>query len=261
MTQGLNSNNLEGRTAIITGAASGIGREIAFGMANAGAKVVVADLSKTRNEVVEIIFADGGRAIGVELDVTDELSIKNMISLTKNEFGKIDILVNSAGIGVEKPFLETSKEDWDKIINVDLTGTFLCCREAAKSMEFNGWGRIITLASTAGVRGGYNRGAYGAAKGGVIALTKVMAVELAKLGITVNAIAPGAIETDMVRKMHTDETRKIYTDLIPQDRYGTPTEVAAVALFLASDQASYINGHVLAVDGGFLGAGLMKRDV
>jgi NAD(P)-dependent dehydrogenase (short-subunit alcohol dehydrogenase family) len=116
------------------------------------------------------------------------------------------------------------------------------------------------MASTAGLRGGYNRGAYGAAKAGVISLTKVMAVELAKYNITVNTIAPGAIETEMVRKMHTSETRKIYTDAIPQARYGTPEEVATTALFLASEEASYINGHTLAVDGGFLAAGLIKRE-
>ena len=135
---------------------------------------------------------------------------------------------------------------------------FLCCQAVAKVMVKQEWGRIVTLASTAALRGGFNRAAYGAAKGGVVTLTKVMAVELAPYGITVNALAPGAIETEMVARMHSPDTRTQYTNAIPAARYGTPAETASAALFLASDQASYVNGHVLAIDGGFLGAGLMN---
>jgi len=250
--------SLSNRTAVVTGGASGIGREIALQLADAGANVVIADTSDRRQQAVEKIRGAGGNAIGVEVDVSQLQSVEAMISTVEQQFDRLDILVHSAGIGIEKPFLETSLDDWNKIINIDLTGTFLCCRAAARAMVKNGWGRIITLASTAGVRGGYNRAAYGAAKGGVISLTKVMAVELAPLGICVNALAPGAIETEMVKKMHSDQTRLTYTSSIPAARYGTPSEVAAAALFLASDEASYINGHVLAVDGGFLGAGLIE---
>ena len=259
MTEPTSIYNFKNYTAVITGAASGIGKEIALQLASAGANTVVADINADRKKTVREIKDESGCAIEVEVDVCDISSVENMIATTEREFKKIDIFIHSAGIGIEKPFLETSLEDWNKIINVDLTGTFLCCRAAARAMINNKWGRIITLASTAGIRGGFNRGAYGAAKGGVISLTKVMAVELACYGITVNSIAPGAVETEMVRKMHTSETRRIYTNAIPADRYGTPKEIAAAALFLASKQASYVNGHVLAVDGGFLGAGLIKR--
>ncbi len=248
------------RTAIITGAASGIGREIAQQLAIADANIVVADIVSARNKVVENINNGGGNAIGVEVDVSDHLSVENMVATGEKHFERIDIFIHCAGIGIEKPFLETSLEEWNRAINIDLTGTFLCGRAVAHAMTKNNWGRIINLASTAGVRGGYNRAAYGAAKGGVISLSKVMALELAPYGITVNALAPGAIETEMVSKMHTPETRKIYTDAIPAARYGSPSETAAAALFLASEQASYINGHILAVDGGFLAAGLMKKN-
>lgn len=251
--------NFTGCTAIVTGTAIGMGREIALQLATAGANVVVADVAEERNKVVNFINNGRGSAIGVNVDICEHASVENMVATAEKHFKHVDILIHCAGIGIEKPFLETSLEDWHRIINVDLTGTFLCCRAVARAMTKNQWGRIINLTSTAGIRGGYNRSAYGAAKGGVISLTKVMAVELATYGITVNALAAGAIETEMVSRMHTPETRKIYTDAIPAARYGTPSETAAAALFLARDQASYINGHILAVDGGFLAAGLMQR--
>ena len=253
--------NFAGRTALITGAASGIGREIALQLASTGANVVVADIAPERKNVVDFIENHDGNVVGVEVDVCEPHSVENMVATANQHFNGIDIFVHCAGIGIEKPFLETSLDDWNKIINVDLTGTFLCCRAVARTMLNRNWGRIITLASTAGIRGGFNRAAYGAAKGAVISLTKVMAVELAPYGITVNALAPGAIETEMVSKMHSPETRKIYTAAIPAARYGTPSETAAAAIFLASEQASYINGHILAVDGGFLAAGLMKEAI
>ena len=259
MKKNIPDYNFTNRTVIVTGAASGIGREIALQIARAGANVVVADINMERKETVAHINNNDGRAIAVEVDVCDPASVENLITKTEQQFSPVDIFIHCAGIGIEKPFLETSLDDWNRVINVDLTGSFLCCRAAARAMVKNNWGRLITLASTAGIRGGYNRAAYGAAKAGVINLTKVMAVELAQYGITVNSLAPGAIETEMASKMHTDETRKIYTDSIPASRYGSPSETAAAALFLASDQAAYINGHILAVDGGFLAAGLMKK--
>lgn len=246
------------RTAIVTGAASGIGYEIAQQLSKSGVNVVIADIAEQREDVAEEIYNKGGQAIAIETDVCDQQSVEQMIITTEQHFQRIDILIHCAGIGIEKPFLETSLKEWQKIIDVDLTGTFLCCQAAAKAMIKHQYGRIITLASTAGLRGGFNRSAYGAAKGGVITLTKVLAVELANHGITTNALAPGAINTELVDQMHSAETRKIYTNAIPQSRYGTPVETASAALFLASDQASYINGHILAVDGGFLAAGLMN---
>ena len=191
------------------------------------------------------------------VDISSAQDIDRALDAVSQHHGAIDILFHSAGVGVEKPFLETTEQEWQRIIDIDLTGTFLCCQAVARRMLPNRYGRIITVCSTAGIRGGVGRAAYGAAKGGVLTLTKVMAVELAEYGITVNSLAPGAIDTELVAKMHSDHTRKIYTRAIPQKRYGTPEEVADAAVFLAGERASYINGHCLAVDGGFLAAGLM----
>ena len=182
-----------------------------------------------------------------------------MVEAVVAEFGKLDILVHSAGVGIERGFLETTPEEWQRLIDIDLSGTFYCAQAAARAMAENRYGRIVTLSSSAGLRGGTGRAAYGAAKGGVVALTKVMAVELAPLGITANALAPGAIETELVARMHSDETRRVYRAGIPLDRYGTPDETAFAAVFLASEQAGYVTGHVLGVDGGFLAAGVMHR--
>jgi len=247
----------EERVALVTGGASGIGREVVQQLADGGAHVIVADRAESRDELAAAIRSQGGQASALDVDVSDETSVMAMLDAIEQDQGRLDILVHSAGVGIEKPFLETSLAEWQRVVDIDLTGTFLCCQAAARLMLKNNYGRIVTLASTAGVRGGFRRAAYGAAKGGVIALTKVMAVELGPLGVTVNALAPGAIETELVAKMHSPETRRIYNNGIPLARYGTPGETAAAAVFLASEQAAYVNGHVLAVDGGFLGAGLM----
>ena len=203
----------------------------------------------------------GGAASAIALEVSNAASAAQMVLRTLHEFGRLDILVHSAGIGAELNFLETSEADWRRLIDIDLTGTFFCCQAAARQMQKQGdGGRIVALASTAGMRGGTGRAAYGAAKGGVIALVKVMAVELAPFRITANALAPGAIETELVSRMHDTETRRAYRAGIPLDRYGTPEEVASAAVFLASDEARYITGETLVIDGGFIAAGVMKRD-
>ena len=248
------------RAAVVTGGASGIGREVALALAGRGAAVAVADINREGAETVAQALAEGGtRAEAIACDVSRPEQAEAMIARAADAFGTVDILVHSAGVGVERSVLDTTPEDWRHIIDIDLSGTFYCCQAAARHMVERGYGRIVTLASTAGVRGGTGRAAYGAAKGGVIALTKVMAVELAPYGITVNALAPGAIETELVAKMHSAETRTVYRAGIPLDRYGTPEESAAAALFLASEEARYVTGHVLAVDGGFLAAGVMHR--
>lgn len=255
---GGNIMNFANRVVIVTGGASGIGKEVAVQFAKNGASIVVVDA----NEAGAKIVADNlqGNAIAVSADVTNQKAVNAMVAEVIRQYGRLDILVHSAGIGLERSFLETSLEEWRRILDIDLTGTFLCCQAAAKEMSKQGYGRIVTLSSTAGIRGGTGRAAYGSAKGGVIALTKVMAIELASHGITVNALAPGAIETELVAEMHSPQTRTTYTKAIPANRYGTPAEVAVSALFLASESASYITGHVLGVDGGFLAAGVMHKN-
>jgi len=252
-----------GQTALVTGAASGIGRAVARGLARGGADLVLADLDGARlSEAVAEVGALGtGQARGFELDVTDSARCDEAVAhAAAAGRGRLDILVHSAGIGVERSCLDTTDAEWKRIIDTDLTGSFYINRAAGRVMAEAGYGRIVNLSSTAGVAGGTGRAAYGAAKGGVIMLSRVLAVELATAGVTVNALAPGAIETELVARMHSDTTRKVYRRSIPADRYGTPEEVAAAALFLASREAGYINGHVLAVDGGFLAAGVMHKD-
>jgi NAD(P)-dependent dehydrogenase (short-subunit alcohol dehydrogenase family) len=251
--------DFSGRVALVTGGASGIGFAVATQLAELGAKIAIADVN-----------IDGARAaadklsnaaiLAVQVDVQEPAEVVTMVDTVVDHFGKLDILVHSAGVGIEKSFLETTPEEWRRLIDIDLSGTFYCAQAAARKMVENQYGRIVLLSSTAGLRGGTGRTAYGAAKGGVIALTKVMAVELAQHGITANALAPGAIETELVARMHSDETRRVYRAGIPLDRYGTPEETAFTGVFLASEQAGYVTGHILGVDGGFLAAGIMHRD-
>jgi NAD(P)-dependent dehydrogenase (short-subunit alcohol dehydrogenase family) len=251
--------NFSGQTALITGGASGIGFAVASQLAQLGAKIAIADVNVEGAETAAGKL-EGAEVMVVEVDVRDPQSAANMVDTVVAKYGKLDIFVHSAGVGIEKSFLETTAEEWQRLIDIDLSGTFYCGQAAAQHMVKNGYGRIVNLASTAGIRGGTGRTAYGAAKGGVIALTRVMAVELAAHGITANALAPGAIETELVARMHSEETRRVYRAGIPLDRYGTPDETAFCAVFLASKQAGYITGHILGVDGGFLAAGIMHKN-
>lgn len=247
------------RIALVTGGASGIGRAVARQLAELGAKLAIADQNLAGAEaVVSELGSDIAIAMGVE--VSDPNSARLMADAVVEHFGRLDILVHCAGVGIERTFLETSPEDWRRLIDIDLSGTFYCAQAVARKMVTQNYGRIVCLSSTAGLRGGTGRAAYGAAKAGVVGLTKTMAVELAQYGITANALAPGAIETELVARMHSDATREVYRAGIPMDRYGTPDETAFTAVFLASDQARYVTGHILGVDGGFLAAGVMHRD-
>tara|TARA_R110000868_G_scaffold143035_2_gene360704 strand:- start:4573 stop:5349 length:777 start_codon:yes stop_codon:yes gene_type:complete len=252
----------EGQTALVTGGARGIGFAIARQLAEQGARVVVGDLDVDQMEISRgQLEASGAKALCVPLDVSSSQQCDAAVdAATRFGGGKLDIFVHSAGIGLERAFLDTSDEEWARMMDVDLSGAFYCCRAAGRKMKTAGYGRIVTISSTAGVAGGTGRAAYGSAKGGVIMLTRVLAVELATYGVTANALAPGAIETDLVAKMHSETTRRVYRRAIPADRYGTPDEVAAAAVFLCSPAAAYVNGHVLAVDGGFLAAGVLHKD-
>jgi NAD(P)-dependent dehydrogenase (short-subunit alcohol dehydrogenase family) len=249
---------LPDKKAVITGAGRGIGRQIALRFAAEGAHVVIADLQiEDARAVAAEITAVGGQAVAAHVDVGDPVSVQRMIEAASAAFGPLDVLVNNAGVGLNKPFLTTTQAEWDHNLRVNLTGTFLCGQAAARVMVAHGGGRIINIASISGQRGGIGRSAYGASKGGVIALTKIMAVELAPLQVRVNAVAPGPVDTDQSRATHTVATRRSYLERIPMNRYGTADEIASGVVFLASDDSGFVTGHVLNVDGGFNSAGLM----
>ena len=252
------NERFKGKVSIVTGSGQGIGREIALAMAREGAWGVIADWNESKaQEVASEIAASGGIAIPLKVDVSDPDQVEAMVRQTLERFGRIDILVNNAGIGHVKPFLSITLEEWNRVLGIDLTGQFLCAQAVARVMVQQGGGRIVNVASISGERGGTGRAAYGAAKAGVILLTKVMAVELAAKGIGVNAISPGPTETDQVRECHDDATRAAYHSVLPIKRYATPSEIANAALFLASQEASFVSGHILNVDGGFGAAGLI----
>lgn len=250
--------DFEAQTAIVTGGGSGIGRAVAQALSNRGANLILSDIDLDAAEAVAQSLP--GRAMAIQTDVAKPEDADRLIQHAIQHFGAIDILVHSAGVGLECEFLKTSDETWRRLIDIDLSGTFYVNRSAGRHMKAEGYGRIVNISSTAGLVGGTGRAAYGAAKGGVIMLTRVLAVELGRSGVTVNAVAPGAIDTELVARMHTDRTRRTYKSGIPLDRYGTPEEVAYPIAFLCSREASYITGEVLAIDGGFLAAGVMQKE-
>ena len=249
---------LKGHVAIVTGSGRGIGRTIATRLAEEGAAVAVADLVRENAEAAAARLREAGwRAQAVQVDVTVPEQARAMVHAAIEAFGRLDVLVNNAGVGLNKPFLETSLEEWERTLRTNLTGTFLCSQAAACAMSETGGGRIINIASISGERGAQNRSAYGASKAGVIQLTKVMALELASKGIRVNAVSPGPVLTEMTSVTHPPEIRQAYHARIPLRRYAKPEEIAAVVAFLASEEASFINGHTIEVDGGFIASGLI----
>lgn len=248
---------LKGKVAIITGARRGMGRTHALTLAKAGAKVVVSDISQEDCEkVVEEIRKDGGEAIAIKCDVSKKEEVDEMVKKTVDEFGKIDILVNNAGIADFKPFLEMTEEDWNRTIDINLKGYFLCAQAAAKEMAKQKAGVIVNIASVAmGQQGiGFpNIVHYCASKGGIAGMTEALAVELAPYNIRVNAVSPGMIDTPMIDPIKQDEkTIEAMMAKIPMRRAGEPEEVSNLVLFLASDESSYMTGSVVVVDGGWL---------
>jgi 3-oxoacyl-[acyl-carrier protein] reductase len=242
--------DLKDKVAIVTGASRGIGREIALTLARAGAAIVAADImADLLKGVVDEITAAGGRALPVAADITKFDDCQNLADAAVREFGRLDILVNNAGITRDNLILRMKDEEWQKVIDTNLKGVFYCIKAASRAMMKQRGGRIINMASVSGLLGTAGQANYAASKAGVIALTKVAAREFASRGITVNAVAPGFIETDMTRVLP-EEVKTQSINLVPLGRAGLPADVAGAALFLASDLAAYITGETIRVDGG-----------
>ncbi|WP_160720040.1 3-oxoacyl-[acyl-carrier-protein] reductase [Bacillus sp. USDA818B3_A] len=244
---------LEGKTALVTGASRGIGREIALELARQGANVAVnfAGSEAKANEVVDEIKALGRDAFTVKCNVADSEEVAEMVKATVDRFGRLDILVNNAGITRDNLLMRMKEEEWDDVINTNLKGVFLCTKAVTRQMMKQRVGRIINIASVVGVSGNPGQVNYVAAKAGVIGMTKTTAKELASRNITVNAIAPGFITTDMTDKLSEDVKGEMLKQ-IPLARLGEPKDIAKITAFIASDDASYITGQTLHVNGGMV---------
>jgi 3-oxoacyl-[acyl-carrier protein] reductase len=250
---------LQGRVTAITGGALGIGRATARLFAAEGATVAIGDIDAAGADLVaKELRGAGGRALAVGVDVGDSGQVQAFVDRVVAEHGRLDVMFANAGIAHSAPFLEHPEADWHRVIRVNLTGVFLTCQIAARQMAEQGGGRIIATASINGFRGVENLVGYNVAKAGVIELAKTMAVELAKHHIAVNAIAPAQIDTRLTQSLP-EEARQRRVARIPMGRFGDVDEVAKAALFLASDDAAFITGHTLAVDGGYLAGGLWSR--
>jgi 3-oxoacyl-[acyl-carrier protein] reductase len=242
---------LSGRVALVTGASRGIGRAIAVRLAADGAHVVVNYLQDERAaaETAEAIRAAGGSAELARFDVGDAGAVHDAVRAIVDRRERIDILVNNAGLAIDSLLVRQREEDWDRVLRTNLSGTFHCCKAALRGMMRGRWGRIINLTSVVAEMGNAGQVAYAAAKAGMLGLTRSLAREVAARGITVNAVAPGFVETGMTAGLGADQ-RAFYTNVIPAGRIATPDEVAAAAAFLASPDAGYVTGQVLHVNGG-----------
>jgi 3-oxoacyl-[acyl-carrier protein] reductase len=243
---------LEGRVALVTGASQGIGHACALALARQGASVALAARNQPKlDELAQQIAAAGGKAAVFVMDVAEEEQIKSGIKSALGLFSKIDILVNNAGITRDQLVMRMKRADWDAVINTNLTSAYLCIQQVIGSMLKQRWGRIINITSVFGQMGQAGQANYAASKAGLIGLTMAMAREVASRNITCNAVAPGFIETPMTAVL-SDEFKQNAVKLIPLGRVGTPEDIASAVCFLASDEASYITGHVLNVNGGML---------
>jgi 3-oxoacyl-[acyl-carrier protein] reductase len=249
--------NTNHRIAFVTGGAKGIGAEVCTRLASLGHHVIVADLDfDSAAATASDLQKAGGQASAIAIDVGKPESIAAAFAQVERDHGRCDILVNSAGIAKVFPFIDFPLDNFLATMNVNVTGTLLCSQAAARLMMKQGWGRIVNIASVAGMRAvGSGRTAYGTSKGAVIALTRQMAVELAEHGITANAVSPGPVDTPMTQVLHTAQFKAEYSKAIPMNRYGTCGEIASAVVYLVSEDARYVTGISMPVDGGFLSSG------
>jgi 3-oxoacyl-[acyl-carrier protein] reductase len=238
-----------GRVAIVTGASRGIGRGVADALAGAGAIVVAAARGEHAADTAAGIVARGGQAVALPLDVTDAASVQALVDTVLERFGRIDVLVNNAGIARDQLLLRMKREDWDAVLATNLTGAFLCTQAVVKTMVRQRAGRIVFIGSVVGQMGNAGQANYAASKAGLIGFARALARELASRNVTVNVVAPGLIDTDMTRAL-TERAKGDWSEQIPLGRLGTPEDVAAAVAFLASDRAGYVTGQVVAVNGG-----------
>ena len=244
---------LRGQVALVTGASKGLGRSMSMALAEAGADVVMVARGPVKLAEAEKEVADMGvRTLAIAADVTVAEDVEKMVGKALAKFGKIDILVNNVGTYTGKPIVESTTEEWLDMINTNLTTTYLCCRTVGKHMIERKRGKVVNMAAAIGALGARNASAYCASKGGVIQLTRALAVEWAKYGITVNAIAPGTMETEITKKMLEDpKVRKAVEGKIPMKRIGYPSDLAGAVIFLSASGSDYITGQTMFVDGGF----------
>ena len=244
------------KVAVVTGAARGIGLAITRKFLASGDAVALLDIDATTLATTAAHLGAPGQVLSIVCDVSQPAEVEAAVAEVDRHFGRLDALVNNAGIAVFKPILDTTLEDWTRVLATNLTGPFLCTQACAPLMLRSGGGSVVNIASISGVRASTLRVAYGTSKAALIHLTKQQAVELGDAGIRVNCVAPGPVDTAMAQQVHSADIRTSYHDAIPLNRYGTVDEIADAVAFLCSDAARFINGQMLAVDGGFDAAGV-----
>ena len=254
---------LKDRVAIVTGGGKGIGEEICLGLSREGAKIVIAEIDiENSEEVIKIIQNNGNEAIVIKTDVSDENSINNMVEEAIKHFGKIDILINNAGVRHIKKLLDHTKKDWDEMIAVNLTGPYLSCKAVIPHMIKQGKGKIVNFGSIASFMGRPDRVGYVAAKSGVLGLTRALAVDLTRKNINVNTICPGLISTPFNKKFAEDPTHgEAWGKETIVGRWGLPTDIVGAAVFLSSDESDFINGSEIKIDGGWLAAKTRRGEI